>query len=153
MNNRTFIMIKPDAIKKELVFTILDELQSHGCLVIKQQDVIVSSSLILSHYDDVINKVSIPDFKDRILREFNGQVVTICILTHPTKEVIPYVRELIGATEPTKADPDSLRGKYADDDFERAHQEERLVRNLIHASDSEESANIEIQLWFGSTDF
>ena len=151
MNNTTFIMLKPDAKEKELVSTILDELQNHGCTIIKQQEVAVTPTLILKHYQDVLERVSIPNFKDRILKEFNQQIVTIAILTHPTKDVINYVRELVGATEPTKADPNSIRGKYADDDYERSSKEDRLVRNLIHASDSKESAIAEINLWFNST--
>lgn len=148
MNNKTFIMLKPDAKKQGLVATILDELQSHGCVIIKQQEVEVTPSLILSHYKEVIRKVAISNFKERILNEFNHQRVTIAILTHPNKDVIPFVRELVGATEPSKADPNSLRGKYADDDYERATLENRLVRNLIHASDGEQSADLEIKIWF-----
>jgi nucleoside-diphosphate kinase len=151
MSNTTFIMLKPDAKKNELVSTILNELQSYGCTIIKLKEVEVTPPLILKHYEEVLERVSIPNFKDRILREFNQQVVTIAILTHPTKDVVDYVRELVGATEPTKADPNSLRGKYADDDYERSGKEDRLVRNLIHASDSKESAITEINLWFNST--
>lgn len=148
MNNQTFIMIKPDAKEKGLTSTIFKELQAKGCIILEQADVKVTAELILSHYQEVIDKVTIPNFKDRILKEFVGKTVTIAILTHPDKDVIRWVRELVGATEPSKADPNSIRGKYADDDYERSSMENRLVRNLIHASDSEASATKEIKLWF-----
>lgn len=148
MENKTFIMIKPDAKEKRLVSTILHELEASGCIILTQQEKHITPSLILEHYQEVIKKVDIPNFKERILNEYNNQTVTIAILTHPNKDVINYVRELIGATEPTKADPQSIRGKYAEDDYPTSHAENRLVRNLIHASDSEASAKKEIALWF-----
>jgi nucleoside-diphosphate kinase len=148
MKDKTFIMLKPDAKEKGLVTTILNELESKGCVILRQEEVAVTPLLILTHYQEVIDQVDIPNFEDRILREYKDQTVTIAVLSHPTKDVVSYVRQLIGATEPAKADPSSIRGKYADDDYTTSHIENRLVRNLIHASDSKRSANREFQLWF-----
>jgi nucleoside-diphosphate kinase len=148
MKQSTFIMLKPDAIHRNLDQTVMDELLHAGCKIKRFDTVEVDESLILKHYEDVIKNVNIPQFKQRVLNEYVGEIVKIYELEHDSQDVISLVRELIGATEPSKADPQSIRGKHADDDYERSSNEDRLVRNLIHASDSQESAKKELELWF-----
>jgi nucleoside-diphosphate kinase len=148
MKQSTFIMLKPDAIHRRLDQTVMDELLQAGCKIKRFDTVKVDESLILKHYEDVIKNVNIPQFKQRVLNEYVGEIVKIYELEHDSQDVISLVRELIGATEPSKADPQSIRGKYADDDYERSSKQDRLVRNLIHASDSHDSALKELELWF-----
>lgn len=148
MNNSTFIMLKPDAIKKQLVETILSELQEIGCVIKRRKEVLVDQELILAHYKEVIEKVNVKDFKQRVLKEYVNQQVTIVELTHPSEDVISLVREKIGATEPISAKDGTIRKKYSNDSYQKSLQEERLVQNLIHASDSQETADKEIKLWF-----
>lgn len=150
MNNSTFIMFKPDAIKKDLVDTILREFQEMGCEIKRRKQVHVDKELILAHYKEVIEKVNIKDFKQRVLNEYVNQYVTIAELTHPTLDVITLIREKVGATEPISASANTIRGKYSDDSYEKSLQEERLVQNLIHASDSAQTAKKEVALWFNN---
>lgn len=63
-------------------------------------------------------------------------------------EAIANVRKMVGATSPTRADPSSIRGMYTTDSYELADKSKRSVKNIIHASDSVESADKEIALWF-----
>jgi|SRR5690554_654208 len=148
MMNSTFIMLKPDASEKQLVKTILKELEMLGCEIQREKEVLIDEKLILAHYKEVIEKVDIKDFKQRVLNEYVGKTVTIAELTHPSADVISYVREQIGATEPISAKPGTIRAKYSDDSYSKSIQEERLVKNLIHASDSKETAKKELKLWF-----
>jgi nucleoside-diphosphate kinase len=74
--------------------------------------------------------------------------VRIFELESKENNIVAKVRELIGATDPSKAGPDTIRGKYSDDSMDLAKQQQRLVHNLIHASDSDENAHKEIELWF-----
>lgn len=148
MNHSTFIMLKPDAIKKGLVETILSELQEIGCKIKRRKEVYVDKELILAHYKEVIEKVTVKDFKQRVLNEYVDQYVTIVEMTHPTQDVITLVRDKVGATEPISASADTIRGKYSKDSYEKSLQEERLVQNLIHASDSSQTAEKELKLWF-----
>ena len=62
--------------------------------------------------------------------------------------MIHEVRELIGATDPSKALPLSIRGRFGLDSIDQAVSEKRMVNNLIHASDSKESVERELKLWF-----
>ena len=63
------------------------------------------------------------------------------------EDIITYSRRLVGKTNPVQADPDSIRGHFSQDSYVKADQEHRLVNNIIHASDSHESANRELHIW------
>jgi len=141
-------MLKPDAIEKKLESEILGFFKDHGIEVVRWDTVLVDEPLIMNHYQEVIEKLNLPDFPHRIRSYFVGKTVRIFELESKENNVVAKVRELIGATDPSKAGPDTIRGKYSNDNMELAKQEQRLVHNLIHASDSDESAYKEIELWF-----
>ena len=61
---------------------------------------------------------------------------------------IAAVRKLAGATSPDRAEPTTIRGMYSKDSYEIADKEARAVRNVVHASDSVDSAEKEISVWF-----
>ena len=82
-----------------------------------------------------------------ILRFFKDQDVLIAEISSE-HQTIARLRELIGATDPSKAEPHTVRGMFGIDSYERASKEERMIENLIHASDSLESAANEFKLWF-----
>lgn len=143
----TFVMLKPDAIARHLVDIIIAEFEQAGFIINKKQGKVVSEHLILQHYAEVIQRVQLPFFKEKILQSFVGQEVVICEVSRD-EHVVDDVRQFIGKTNPAQADPTTIRGKYGDDDMDVAILEGRLVRNLVHASDSEQSARDELQLWF-----
>jgi nucleoside-diphosphate kinase len=144
----TFIMLKPDAIQRHLEEAILEMFKDNGIHVVKAKTVVVAEPLILTHYADVIQRVNIPDFPDRIRKEFVGKTVRVFEMTSDSNDLIHQVREMVGVTDPAKAGKDTIRGKYADDSMEEASNGKRMLRNLIHASDTEENARREIKLWF-----
>ncbi len=148
MASRTFIMLKPDAIEKNLESEILGFFKDHGIEVVRWDTVLVDEPLIMNHYQEVIEKLGLPDFPNRIRSYFVGKTVRIFELESKENNVVAKVRELIGTTDPSKAGPDTIRGKYSNDSMDLAKQEQRLVHNLIHASDSDENAYKEIKLWF-----
>lgn len=145
--NKTFIMLKPDAMKRGLEQEIIKHFTDDGMTIEKSNHVLVNEELILNHYKEVIEKVVIVGFKERLLREFVGETVAIYVLSG-TEGIIERVRELVGPTEPVKADKHTIRGKYSQDSYALAADEDRPVRNLIHASDSPESVIKETSLWF-----
>jgi nucleoside-diphosphate kinase len=143
----TFVMLKPDALERNLVDLIILEFQQAGFNILRRQLVSVSEQTILKHYEEVISRVSLPNFKERILEAFVNQDVVILEVTKDD-DVVSKVREFIGKTNPKEANPNSIRGKFGDDDMNEAIAQGRLVRNLVHASDSDESAKSELALWF-----
>lgn len=148
MASRTFIMLKPDAIEKNLESEILTFFKDHGIEVVRWDTVVVDEALIMKHYQEVIERLNLPEFPGRIRDYFVGKTVRIFELESKENNVVAKVRELIGATDPSKAAENTIRGKYSHDSIEQAKQEERLVHNLIHASDSDENASFELELWF-----
>jgi len=148
MLTSTFIMLKPDAVKRGLTDTILMIFRDHGYHIKRQKEVIVDRDLILKHYEEVIISVNKPYFEQAILDFFEGQKVIALELQKEGDHVIEDVRALVGATDPVKADPKSIRGQYGDDSLESSMSQKRTLRNLIHASDSIESAKQELALWF-----
>ena len=148
MLTSTFIMLKPDAVKRGLTDTIIDIFQENGYQIKRQKEVIVNRKLILKHYEEVIIRVNKPYFEQAILDFFEGQKVIALELQKEGDHVIEDVRALVGATDPVKADPLSIRGRYGEDSLEASMSQKRTLRNLIHASDSVESAKQELTLWF-----
>jgi nucleoside-diphosphate kinase len=148
MKQSTFMMLKPDAVKRGLVDPILSIFKENGYEIIRQKEVMVCRELILKHYEEVIQKVNQPYFQQAILDTFEGTKVIALEIAKEGEHVIEEVRTLVGATDPVKADPKSIRGRYIDDSLEVAMREKRTLRNLIHASDSLENAKLEMKLWF-----
>lgn len=149
MKRSTFIMLKPDAIERKLEDRIIQIFLEQGYQIVRKKEVIVSEGLILKHYEEVIAKVNQAYFKDAILKTFVGKKVIALELTKDSEHLVEEVRTLVGATDPVKADILSIRGQFKDDSLEVAMKEKRTLRNLIHASDSVENAQIEMKLWFG----
>jgi nucleoside-diphosphate kinase len=150
MDHTTFIMLKPDALEAHLENKILDVFRENGITILRKKVVIVDEKLILTHYAEVIERLkeNVPDFPQRILKEFADKTVKIYEIGYHHHDIVAKVRALIGATDPAKADPESIRGKYATDTMEKSNAECRMLRNLIHASDSDENAMKELALWF-----
>ena len=144
---KTFILIKPDAVKRNLTEDILNRFKQAGFLIQQSQIVKVTEEKIIAHYQEVIDRLNLPYFKQAILNCFKDQDVLIAEVVSESNTIVK-VRELIGATDPSKAEPHTIRGMFGIDSFERASKEERMIENLIHASDSIESAAYELKLWF-----
>ena len=149
MKRSTFIMLKPDAIERKLEDQIIQIFLHEGYHIVRKKEVIVSEKLILKHYEEVIDKVNQAYFKDAILKTFVGKKVIALEITKDSSHLVEEVRQLVGVTDPIKADDLSIRGRFRDDSLEVAMKEKRTLRNLIHASDSIENAQIEMTLWFG----
>lgn len=144
---QTFILLKPDAIERDLVEPILEYFKQKDVIIQQQLELIAKEPTILAHYDDVIKRVG--DFlAPRFIEEFNNKKVIAVLLESDHENLIDQVREWIGPTDPAKASKDTIRGKYANDSMEASKQEGRLLRNLIHASDSFEAFQREVSLWF-----
>lgn len=152
--NKTFLMLKPDSIDKGLVKTIIGELKKAE-LMIEEFDIIkVQQEIILEHYKELIERLE-PNLRieERITNTYLDKYVVPMIVysenEYINENIIKYSRKLVGNTEPIKADRYTIRGKYGEDDtYDEALEQNRLVNNLIHASDSLENAEVEIKLWF-----
>jgi nucleoside-diphosphate kinase len=150
MSNQTFVFIKPDAISRNLVTTIKSIFQANQIHTIREKTIIVTAQKILTHYQVVLERVKTPGFKEGLLKEFVNQKIILLELRSTDKDTIAKVRKLIGATDPQKADKNSIRGQFGIDTIEKATAEQRMLQNLVHASGNQEEYEQEVNLWFNS---
>lgn len=135
---QTFFIIKPDGVKRGLVGEILQRMEQRGFKLEKLElRSTVSEDLIDQHYRDLVEKSFYPP-----IRQFmtSGPII-VGIISGP--KVIESWRDMMGATRPEEALPGTIRG-----DFAKAAGENQAIQNVVHGSDSEESAKREIALWF-----
>ncbi len=130
---QTLVIIKPDGVQRNLVGKILARFEERGLKITALKLVQVSRQLAEKHYAVHQGKFFYADLVNYIT---SSPVVTMVLEGH---EAIAVVRAMVGATRPWEAAPGTIRGDYA----------LMGLRNLIHASDSPETAASEIALWFG----
>ncbi|MEA4875381.1 nucleoside-diphosphate kinase [Anaerorhabdus sp.] len=146
--NKSYVMLKPDCFERNLVDTLIQEIKDNGFRIEAEKEVVVDEKRILKHYEEVIERLNSDSFKESVLKAFVGKKVLALEITNDTGDCVTKFRELIGPTDPAKADKNTLRGKYGNDSMEKSKAEGRMLNNLIHASDSEDSAKKELGLWF-----
>ncbi|WP_100449089.1 nucleoside-diphosphate kinase [Glycomyces xiaoerkulensis] len=130
----TLVLIKPDAVERGLIGEVLARLERKGLRIERMELRTMGSDLADAHYSEHVEKPFYPGLKEFMT---SGTLVALIVAGD---EAIPVVRDLAGATDGRKAAPGTIRGDYS----------ASVQRNLVHASDSEESAKREIDLWFGA---
>jgi len=132
MSNRTFTMIKPDAMKKGHAGAIIDRIIKEGFRIVAMKMTKLSPEKAGEFY--AIHKAR-PFYQELVDFMSSGPIVA-AILEKP--DAVASFRRLIGATDPAKADPGTIRKLYADS----------VGENAIHGSDSDENAKIEGDFFF-----
>lgn len=146
MKNVTFVMLKPDAVERRLCYRIVTYFRKEGISVDAIDVVTASEDHIRRHYAEHFAKYG-EVFAQKMLREFLGKTVVPIVLSGG-EDIIADVRRVVGATEPAKAAPGTIRGDLGgDDSYEKSASENRVIYNLIHASDSPEAVKREIGIW------
>lgn len=131
-NERTFIMVKPDGVQRGLVGQIITRFEQRGFKLVALKFMQANAELLSEHYADLVSKPFFPSLLDFMLM---GPVVP---MVWEGLNVVKNGRTMLGETNPTNSKPGSIRGDYCID----------TGRNLVHGSDSVESADREIGLWF-----
>jgi nucleoside-diphosphate kinase len=130
---RTLVLIKPDAMRRQLAGEILARFERRGLVVREAKLVTVDRDLADRHYAEHSEK---PFFGELV--EFITSGPTLALVLEG-EGAITTVRRTMGATNPADSEPGSIRGDFA----------LSMPDNLVHGSDSPESAEREIGLWFG----
>jgi nucleoside-diphosphate kinase len=129
---RTLVIVKPDGVQRGLIGEVLKRLENRGLKLVGLKMMSVSQELARRHYAVHTGK---PFFEPLIGYITSAPVV---VAVFEGKDAVAAVRNSVGATNPVQAAPGSIRGDLAME----------IGRNLIHASDSPETAKSEIELWF-----
>ena len=133
---RTFIMVKPDGVQRGLVGEIISRLEKKGLQVVGMKLMQIPAELAARHYAEHQGK---PFYESLSSLITSGPVVA---MAWEGEGVVALARNLIGATDPRQAAPGSIRGDLA----------VFTGNNLVHGSDSLESAEREIALFFSGTE-
>ncbi len=132
MMERTFVMLKPDAVRRKLVGEIIRRLEMRGLEIVELRLLRPTRELAKKHYAAHADK---PFFDPLIEYITSGPVVAMIV---EANDVVRLVRNTMGAIKPADAAPGTIRGDLTTD----------MRQNLIHGADSIESAEMEIALWF-----
>ncbi|MCW2641913.1 MAG: ndk [Dactylosporangium sp.] len=136
MGERTLVLVKPDAVRRGLVGGIISRFERKGLTIDEMRLRTMDAALADEHYAEHVDKPFYPPLKEFMT---SGPLVAMVL---SGDQAIDVVRALTGATDGRKAAPGTIRG-----DFSLSNRE-----NLVHASDSPESAKREIELWFPELD-
>ncbi len=172
---KTFILIKPDGVKRGLAGEILQRIEQRGLKIIALKMVQADKKKASSHYSGgeswlrSVGQKTIDDFVQAGLDPIKelgtdqaiavGKIIkqrnTVFLTSGPVVaavvsgiHAIKTVRKLVGATLPYYSDVGTIRGDYSVDSAIVANKQDRAIRNLIHASGNEEEVEHEINLWF-----
>merc|ERR1719326_1214796 len=129
---RTYIMIKPDAVQRGLIGNIINRFETKGFKLVCIKSKMATSDLLHEHYIDLVDKPFFPKLHDFML---SGPVVCMVWMG---KDAVKTGRKMLGETDPFNSAPGTIRGDLCIE----------MGRNICHGSDSIESAEREISLWF-----
>ena len=129
---RSLVIIKPDGVQRGLVGAIIGRLEGRGLRLSGMKFMSVEQALAERHYAVHVGK----PFYEGLIRYISSAPVVVMAWEGP--KAVEAIRQTVGATNPTKAAPGTIRADLALD----------IGRNLIHASDAVETAAVEVDLWF-----
>lgn len=130
---RTYIMIKPDGVQRGLIGGIISRFECRGFKLVALKLASPSTEHLEQHYADLKEKKFFPGL---IKYMSSGPV---CCMVWEGLDAVKTGRKMLGETRPLDSAPGTIRGDYCLD----------VGRNICHGSDSVDSANAEIKLWFG----
>lgn len=133
---RTFVMIKPDAVRRNLIGKIVSRFEEAKIPILTMKMMTLSNKLAEKHYAEHKGK----EFYDNLIKFVTSGPVISMVLEGDN--IINKVREMVGATDPAKAASGTIRGDLKENPVKS------VTENMIHASDSIESAQRELELFF-----
>lgn len=136
ITERTLVLIKPDGVKRGLVGEVISRIETKGYSIVALKMLQADRSILEQHYAEHAGK---PFYEPLVEFMLSGPIVA---LIAEGNRVIEGFRSLAGATDPTVAVPGTIRGDLARD------QGTKVVQNIVHGSDSVESAKREIEIFF-----
>ena len=133
---KTLILVKPDGVRRGLVGEVISRIETKGYAIDALRMLQADTAVLEQHYAEHIGK---PFYEPLVEFMMSGPIVAIVASGN---RVIEGFRSLAGVTDPTVAAPGTIRGDLARD------QGTKVMQNLVHGSDSPESAAREIKIFF-----
>jgi len=133
MSTKTLVLLKPDAVERGLVGNILTRFETKGLKIVAMQLRTLNAATLARHYEEHVGKGFYAD-----LVAFMGRNPVVALVLEGPDDTWEIVRAMMGATNPRSAAPGTIRGDLGT----------LFTENLVHGSDSAESAAREIQIFF-----
>ncbi len=133
---RTLVLVKPDGVQRGLIGEVISRLERRGLKLVAMKLMLVDDALARQHYAEHVDRPFFP-----ALAEFITSAPVVA-MAWEAENVVEAVRNTMGETNPTAALPGTIRGDLALD----------IGRNLVHGSDSPESAQRELSLFFSAAE-
>lgn len=170
-NERTFIIIKPDGIQRNLIGEIVGRYERIGLKLVAMKLMIPTAEMVRKHYTldsgwmQAVGEKSIKGFVDKgqtpptndpielaqnILGRLERYLTSgpVVSMVWQGSHAVKIVRKITGGTEPLTSDVGTIRGDFVMDSYEMSEVDDRSIRNLVHASGSVKEAEDEIAHWF-----
>ncbi len=167
---RTLVLLKPDAIQRALIGEIIRRIENTGLKFVAFKLLIATEAQLVRHYNKdekwflekgtrIVNDRTahgLPIEKEAIAygKEIIDSIVKfmtagpILAIVVQGNESVAVVKKIVGATEPKSSDVGTIRGDYTIDSYDHSSVQNRAVRNLIHCSESPDEALRELAVWF-----
>ncbi len=142
MIEKTLVLLKPDAVQRQISGEIIQRFEKVGLKIIGMKMVWVDSDFAKKHYSSHVEK---PFYQS--LENFITEGPVIAFVLQGINSV-SLVRKIAGATEPSSASPGTIRADYAQHTYHYTDKKGISIKNLVHASGTKEEAEKEIALWF-----
>ena len=146
MKERTLVLIKPDGIFRNLIGKVIMRFEDAGLKITGMKMVWIDENLAKKHYREDIAERHGERVRNELVRYIKQGPVIAMVLEGV--DVINVTRKIVGTTYPNESPVGTIRGDFAHISKDFANQNEIIVKNLIHASEDEKDAKIEIPLWF-----
>ena len=170
VHERSLVLIKPDGVQRGLIGEIVSRFEKKGLKITAMKMIWPTLDMAKRHYDQpeaaaiALGEKSIAAYKEKgieinktpleIAKDVQGRLLTylttgpIVAMVIEGAHAIAHVRKIRGATNPLGADVGTITGDYTIDSYFIADDDQRSVRNLVHASGSVDEAENEIKIWF-----
>tara|TARA_Y100000766_G_C18504768_1_gene411343 strand:+ start:106 stop:507 length:402 start_codon:yes stop_codon:yes gene_type:complete len=131
---QTLVLCKPDAVERSLVGEIISRFEKKGLKIVALRMLLIGPELAEKHYAEHIGK---PFYDDLV--DFIGRSPAVAMVIEGPEDTWEIVRKMMGATNAAQAEPGTIRGDFS----------ALFTENLVHGSDSADSAKREIEIFFG----
>ncbi|MFA5524341.1 MAG: nucleoside-diphosphate kinase [Tissierellales bacterium] len=129
---KTFVIVKPDGVERGLIGEVISRYERKGLKVVECKMLSADRGTLENHYAEHREK---PFYEELVSYMMKGNILAMVV---EGNNAIKLVRNINGKTNPVDAEPGTIRGDYAN----------TMTENIVHASDSPESAEREISIWF-----
>lgn len=140
--NKTFVAIKPDAVKRGLTGRIISAIEDKGLKIMGLRMVQATDQMLEEHYEEHVDKPFYSELEEYMK---DGPIVAVAV---EGVHAVENMRKIIGNTDASEAHPATIRGRFAHMSMDHADEADSLYRNIIHASATEDEAEKELNIWF-----